>query len=394
MITVIDSPCGHGKTTYAIDMINQNQTKSYIYITPYLDEVNRIIEDTKILGKIDRFHQPQYNGEDITKMDNFIKRIKKGEDIASTHALFKKCTEELIGLIKKGNYTLILDEVMQVVEVINLKDNSLDLLLESNCIKIDEKTRRVTWLKDPDYDTEYNYLKELCLSGEVYIVNGVVLVWTFPCKIFEAFEDVYICTYMFHAQIQKYYYDLHKVKYEIKSIFNGELIKYASEKDNVHLIDILQKDKLNLVGEEWYNLSDNWYRKYPKMRKVLRKNMLNCATNIWKAKSSDIIWTTFKSYKGSVQGKGFTNGFVPLNKRATNAYQTRHYIMYTVNVFVNPFIVKYFNKYDIKIDEDGYALSEMIQFIWRSAIRSNEPIHCYIPSRRMRSLLVDYILNY
>lgn len=394
MITIIDSPCGHGKTTYVKDMINQNQTKNYIYITPYLDEITRIIKETMILDKVERFHQPQYNGEDITKMNNFIKRIKNGDDIASTHALFKKCTEDLIELIKKGKYTLILDEVMQVVDVINLKDNSLDLLLESNCIDINKETRRVTWLKDPDYDTEYNHLKELCLSGEVYIVNGVVLVWTFPCKIFEAFEEVYICTYMFHAQIQKYYYDLHKVKYEVKSIFNGELIDYAREKNNVQLIDIIQKDKLNLVGNEWYNLSLSWYKKYPKMRKVLKNNMLNCATNIWKAKSADIIWTTFKDYRGSVQGKGFSKGFVSSNKRATNDYQTRHYIMYTINIFVNPFIVKYFEKYNIKIDEEAYALSEMIQFIWRSAIRKTEPIHCYIPSRRMRSLLIDYILNY
>ena len=46
------------------------------------------------------------------------------------------------------------------------------------------------------------------------------------------------------------------------------------------------------------------------------------------------------------------------------------------------------------VDEDGYALSEMIQFIWRSAIRNNEPIYCYIPSKRMRDLLQGYIDNY
>ena len=48
MITVIDSPCGYGKTTYAIDMINSNQTGNYIYITPFLSEVNRVVKETMI----------------------------------------------------------------------------------------------------------------------------------------------------------------------------------------------------------------------------------------------------------------------------------------------------------------------------------------------------------
>ena len=43
MITVIDSPCGYGKTSYAINMINDNPTKNYIYITPFLTEVKRVI---------------------------------------------------------------------------------------------------------------------------------------------------------------------------------------------------------------------------------------------------------------------------------------------------------------------------------------------------------------
>ena len=35
MITVIDSPCGHGKTTYAINLINESPTKNFVYITPF-----------------------------------------------------------------------------------------------------------------------------------------------------------------------------------------------------------------------------------------------------------------------------------------------------------------------------------------------------------------------
>ena len=45
----------------------------------------------------------------------------------------------------------------------------------------------------------------------------------------------------------------------------------------------------------------------------------------------------------------------------------------------------------VSVDEDGFALSEMIQFIWRSAIRDGKEITLYVPSSRMRNLLLDWL---
>ena len=44
-----------------------------------------------------------------------------------------------------------------------------------------------------------------------------------------------------------------------------------------------------------------------------------------------------------------------------------------------------------EFDQDAFATSEMVQFIWRSAIRRGEPIQIYIPSNRMRGLLEKWI---
>lgn len=67
--------------------------------------------------------------------------------------------------------------------------------------------------------------------------------------------------------------------------------------------------------------------------------------------------------------------------------------MYCCNRFVVPYQKHFFAMRNIKLDEDGYALSEMLQFIWRSAIRNGEPIEIYIPSKRMRELLIKYLNN-
>jgi hypothetical protein len=60
---------------------------------------------------------------------------------------------------------------------------------------------------------------------------------------------------------------------------------------------------------------------------------------------------------------------------------------YLCNVFPNPVIRQYLNGRNIKVNSDLYALSEMLQWIWRSQIRRYDPIHLFIPSERMRSLL-------
>lgn len=77
--------------------------------------------------------------------------------------------------------------------------------------------------------------------------------------------------------------------------------------------------------------------------------------------------------------------------RASNEYMNRTSVVYPINRYINPGIKNFFIKHGVKVDEDGYALSEMLQFIWRSAIRKGEEIYVYIPSIRMRRLLDDWI---
>ena len=74
-----------------------------------------------------------------------------------------------------------------------------------------------------------------------------------------------------------------------------------------------------------------------------------------------------------------------------NNYSDRHVVAYTINRFMNPVIRQFFQQHGVEVDEDRYALSDMIQWIWRSAIRNGEHITLYIPSYRMRKLLIDWI---
>ena len=92
-----------------------------------------------------------------------------------------------------------------------------------------------------------------------------------------------------------------------------------------------------------------------------------------------------------MKGKGFAKSFVSLNIRATNQYSDRIAIAYAANRYLNPLIKNYFSNNGIKVNDNRYALSELIQFIFRSAVRNNKEILIYIPSKRMRKLLQEWI---
>ena len=395
MVTIIDSPCGRGKTTYAINYINERPSDNFVYITPFLKEVERVIEQTKFNGADKRFVQPANLGNG--KLDSLINLFHNNRDIVSTHSLFSKCSQSVADNIRIGHYTLILDEVMSVVEVLNLKKSDIPTMLDAELVRIDEKTNKLIWLKS-DYDGAYNEIKERCENNNIYVVSGVAIVWTFPVEIFEAFDNVIICTYMFDCQLQKYYYDMYNVAYTKKSIVNGELVDYIEQKDNLDKLHILDNNKINHVGDGKYDLSKSWYEKHKKNLKMLQNNIYNYVSHLapilagTKVKSKDVIWTTFKDYQTKLKGKGYANSFIPCNSRATNEYMNSFVVVYPINIFVNPIVKQFFTNNGVEINEDGYALSELIQFVYRSRIRQNQHIYCYIPSVRMRSLLYNYMM--
>lgn len=110
--------------------------------------------------------------------------------------------EELITLIKSQGYILLLDEVMNVVESVEkITKDDISTMIEQKFIKVeDEPYNKVIWC-DNEYDGRYNDIKIMAENESLFYVNNTLMVWTMPIKAFESFEEVYISTYMFNAQI-------------------------------------------------------------------------------------------------------------------------------------------------------------------------------------------------
>lgn len=399
-ITIVDSKCGDGKTSWAINFMDDNFKDRFIYITPFLPEIKRVRQSTSR-----SFKEPNEKRGKGSKTRDFINMLEYGDDICSTHALFRNIPERIKQIIEEKEYILILDEVMDVVEQLQISKRDINLLLSDNIIESDADNR-VNWI-DENYQGEFLKFKTMIKNGDVYLYNDAMILWTFPCDVFKSFKHVYILTYMFDGQIQKYYYDLNKLEYEYKSVkYIGSEGFGTMERKSYALIDYVKPDlskykeliniydgKLNNIGEDYNSFSVSWLSKNkgtPTMKRI-KDNTVNYFKNITKTKLNDNMWTTFLDYKKSLQGKGYTKGFIDCGARATNEYRHKKSLVYLCNRFYNPIMKNFFLSKGIFIDEDVWALSELIQWLFRSQIREGKPINIYIPSSRMRNLLIKWL---
>lgn len=396
-INVIDAIMGSGKTSAAINFIKSSDDSThFLYITPYLEEVQRIIAACKEK----HFIEPKaIKGR---KMNGLKTLMSKGSNIVSTHSLFKMFDREIIDICRANNYTLIMDEVADVIERYDISAEDFELM-RKNFVNIDEDTGFITWRKDADdYEGKFSNEKRLCDLNSLVYYGGSVMMWLFPIEAFNAFRNIYILTYMFDSQIQRYYYDFYNIKYNHIFISGDSVGNYnfTSTSPNIEnkydyksLIHILKDEKLNRIGDTTYDLSKNWYIRNNGnvAMKQLKNNISNFFIHKCACKTASTIWTTFKEFKKMLSGKGYSRGFIPLNTRASNEFRDRNTIAYPVNRYVNTGIKNFLTKNGVEVDEDGYALSEMLQFIWRSAIRDGKEIWIYIPSIRMRTLLENWI---
>ncbi|CUH97402.1 hypothetical protein P22_3531 [Propionispora sp. 2/2-37] len=395
MIKVVDSIMGSGKTNWAIQYMNKNSDKRFMYITPYNDEIkDRIIPDCPQLKF--KFAREGH------KVNDFKLMLEKGHNIVATHECFKRADEEVESLLEANDYILIMDEVFDVVLDIKLSKADVDCIL-ARYAKV--KDSCVIWTDEtyPNSGSRYSDIKQYAQSGNLMVFNDTFFLWLFPVKFFQKFEEVYIMTYLFPAQIQRYYFDLHNIQYEYYTVTGDnatgyKLIKHDGKvSNNLKPLINIYEGKLNDIGKNSKSgnpLSKGWFKNNKPKINTLKNNVYNYFHNITQQQSNNTMWTTFKEFEHKIKPNGYARGFIECNARATNKYKDRTCIAYCVNRFMRTSLKNnYFELHNIKVDEDMWALSEMLQFLWRSAIREGKPIELYIPSQRMRELLIQYLDN-
>ena len=408
-IKVVDATCGAGKTSYAIQEMKFPFGRRYIYVTPYLKEIERVIEATN-----KDFKEPTNKNSEGSKLEGLRNLVAKGENIVCTHELFKLCNQEILDLIEEMGYTLMLDEVLNVINKINITKDDIEMLSSTGRIKINENDGSIRWI-DNNYKGKFEELKHLAKNDNLFLFNDTFMFWTLHNKSFEVFKEIYIFTYMFDGQIQRYYYDLHGFEYEKYSVVhNGneyKLVPYDKKLDNRERI----AKRLNIYEDKGKSKFNSNFCKKPTRNMFSTRWLNGCDKgtidrinkNIYSyfrgmnATTKDSFWTTIKDVAPKLKNKKATyystnkkSNFVSVNIRATNEYKDCTSCAYIYNRYMNPVEKAFFEFHNVKVDEDTLACSDLIQFLFRGIIRnadSDEKLNVYIPSIRMRQLLYDYL---
>ena len=103
-VTVVDSIMGSGKTSWAIEYMNEifgEGARRIIYVTPYIDEIKRVKQNTN-----KNFKEPDQKKGKGSKLNHFKKLLEDGENIITTHALFGMFDEDVMILLKNYNYKI------------------------------------------------------------------------------------------------------------------------------------------------------------------------------------------------------------------------------------------------------------------------------------------------
>ena len=402
MIKVCDAIMGAGKSSAAITYMNENPSQKFIYITPYLEEARRIKENCPRLhfiepsGKLEKYH--------YKKTLHTEKLIQEGRNITTTHSAFKRYTKEMLEQIREQGYILFIDENVDILENLEVDPFDLQVVREAGYVIEDGNRFR---LSDKEYKglaLKYD-LFDLAKSRDLVRIDNddnKFYYWILTPDLLTSFKDVFILTYLFEGQSICHFIKINKLSYSMIGVENGEdgvyrFVDYPGKKpdyvrtlkDRIHILD---NYKMNNIGNDKYALSINWFQKDKSDVKQLKNNIDNCFNNIWRKESSKKkLWGTYKVSFNQLKGKGYTKSHLNFNTKATNSYKDRNCLVYAVNVFMNANEKVFYHRYGVEVDEDVYALSIMVQWIWRSAIREGNDIYIYIPSRRMRNLLTDWI---
>lgn len=402
-IEVLDAIMGSGKTLGIINWMLSNPNNKYLYISPMLKEVEeRIPEACEAL----EFTFPTTE-EHKTKSEHLLQLLRDGCNISFTHSLFSELSKKHLEHIARHNYVLIIDEEVSLIEPYQGKYKKGDIisLEEAGHIRVDEDNLgKVEWLwKEMSEDTQYSGLQRLCSIEMLYCSkrNREMMVTQLPMSLVESAKRTIILSYLFKGSVMESFLKLKGI--EVRDFTEVELIKDTKEVMQVarNLVTLCNTTATNSVKN--YSMSSTWYS--TTATKDQLKKLSASIRSVYRKVGKDDLLLTLPKDNASKDSKrsvvhpniNLEGVFLYCGARATNDYADKAVALHAYNRYVNLVVKSYLQDYGLELDaipdDDQFALSEMIQWIWRTRIRKDQPIDLYILPKRMETLFKEWLYS-
>lgn len=403
IVEVLDGLMGSGKTTKILEWIDNNPNEKFLFVSPLLSEVEEGGRVTSSVNSV-TFECPSVS-EHETKSDHLLKLLENGVNIACTHSLYLAVKDEHLNLIEKMGYILIIDEEVNVVDVIDgYSRDDYKWLYENKKIEVSDTDGMISWVCKTDVgeDNKYFKFKNLCDYQALYVTkrDSCMMVTHLPIKLMTSAKRVVVLTYMFEGNM------LHKFL-QLKGVetvrFDEVVLNEVNGDEIRNLVNLLPLDKK--VSQ--LSLSSTWYEDANEEQlKTVSRYISNIARK-YCGDFTDLMYTLpkkrhlsnrgnvnivkpIKFYRKKIEGEWSYN-WIPVQMRATNNYKHKSVAIHCQNRFPLVAVSSYLSDYNCAIDVKVFALSEMVQWIWRSRIREGKPITLAIANKRMYNLFKSWL---
>jgi len=371
-IKIIDYPCGSGKTTRMIE--NFKEDRKYLVILPLLSEIDRVIEASKGI----EFVQPDENDNaQGTKTSSLESQLLLGNNIATTHEIY----ERLVPMVKAG---------------------------------LVRPTMKWWHHRDDVSDTLSPKILNFAETGYLYLQEGKMFIWALPQSILTAGRSVTLMTYKSEGSMLLAYLRKLGLPYEVShdNQLEENFRARAAELITIEGIPALSKTNFSYTAQVKGMSSPSYTTKIARSLKNLRERKLvgvdinnilltskkdawNKAANDNNPHTEDEDETSKKNIKPGVFAKESRMkdaNWIANTTRGTNDYMRCSHFIYLYDQNIN-FIVARWLGDSLKALNDAYALTELIQWVWRSRVRRGESITLYLPSPRMRQLFEAWLYD-
>lgn len=400
-VYVADVIMGGGKSSAAINYINQSgDDEKFVVLVLYKSEFERF------RSACESKHMITPSESRRSKLFDLGLALQAGKNIVSSHALLERYTPAMLDHIRDRKYTLFIDELYNIIRPLSpacVRD--IQYLINCGLAEVDENSCAVTYVGEDDLTgTSMSGTVGMLNQGSIVYTGGQFMIWTLPKEILLAFKSVVVLTYMFRGSPMEGYFKMLGIEYETIGTKKTDMgFEFCPTEESgsarpevLSKMHIVEDERLNAIGERDRALCASWYQRHKLDGKVdqVRKNIRSALQTEFKCKASDFIYAIYKAALPIIsKDKNLKARYVPWNIRATNDYANCHYLAFMVNLFKMPVETQCLAHFGCAPDVDTWALSNMVQCIWRTAIRNGEDVWVYVPSRRMRELLKAWKYN-
>ena len=401
-ITIHDYPCGSGKTTGLYNSFNSE--RSYIVVVPYLTEIERLLRACTHLN----FVQPTIDLEAglETKTESLIQQVREGKNIVCTHSIYPRLSQLADdGLLE--NYEIVIDEVPDCVSTVCEKSpySVKEIYISAGFISVDE-TGRVhpteKWLNNHNAaaDTLNPVLFQQAKSGGLYLLNNSLFINCLPLNILSKCKKVTVLTYMSQGSYFTYYLKFSGVEYEVNESRKQNIFFKEEAKRLITLkpMNALRGLNLSNTGQAKSLARPSDYNRVSSCLKNLRsrdlkgvdqeKILITSKKDAWFENTNN----RSKAGKFAKNSKLFNARWIANKTRGTNDFADCSHLIYLYDQHPNPYIARWLGA-DNKCFSKHYALTELIQWVWRSRIRKKEDITLYLPSERMYEIFSSWLYS-